>query len=379
MTQAAMRIESLQVTHGARTVLDLAHLEVEREKVLALIGPNGAGKSTLLQVLGFLQRPTQGRVFFEGQEVTASTPMVPLRRRLALVFQEPLLFHGTVSDNVALGLRLRGVSRAEIRRRTEIWLSKLHITHLADRSVVKLSVGEAQRVNLARSLALDPEVFLLDEPFASLDPPTQASMVEEFQNILAETKTTTVLVTHNRTEALMLGDRMGVLMDGRIAQLDRPQNVFAHPANESVAAFLGVETMVRGRVLTAAAGKSKVDMGGHQIVVAGSYSPGEGLLFCLRSDEIVLLGKGAEADSGSFSNVIRGTVSRVTPLENQFKVVVDCSSSITVLVSRQAFIDLSLVKGKQVHLAFKPEAVHVISRHDPSHEGDEAKLKDPII
>ena len=143
-------------------------------EILSVIGPNGAGKSTLLQVMGLLRRPSEGQVFFDGQEVTNSSDLVALRRRMALVLQEPLLFRGAVFDNVALGLRLRGVPRSETKKRAELWLAKLNITHLASQSVSKLSAGEAQRVNLARSLVLNPEVFLLDEPFASLDPPMQA-------------------------------------------------------------------------------------------------------------------------------------------------------------------------------------------------------------
>lgn len=362
MSSVAISVESIEVCHAQKTILQVPHLSVEKGEILALLGPNGAGKSTLLQVLGLLQKPTHGQVFFEGQEVTGSSNLVALRRRLALAFQEPLLFRGSVFDNVGLGLRLRGVAKSEIKQRAELWLAKLKISHLADRSIAKLSLGEAQRVNLARSLVLDPEVFLLDEPFASLDPPTQASMVEEFQNILAETKTTTIFVTHNRTEALMLSDRLAVMIDGRIMQLDTPGNVFSHPANEDVAGFLGVGTMAEGRVLSAADGFSRVAVAQHQIAVAGTFAPEEELLFCLRPEDITLLLPEDRADLRLDDNVINGTITRVTPLETQFKVVVDCSFPITVLVSKQTFIDLSLAKGKQVLLVFKPSTVHVIPR-----------------
>jgi len=365
MNDAAMRIESVAVRYAEKTVLQIPHLSVEKEEILAVIGPNGAGKSTLLQVLGLLQRPSEGRVFFDGKEVINSSDLVALRRRLALVFQESLLFRGTVFDNVALGLRLRGVPRSEIKQRAEQWLAKLSITHLASHSISKLSFGEAQRVNLARSLVLNPEVFLLDEPFASLDPPMQALMIEELQNILAETKTTTVFVTQNRTEALMLSHRLAVMLNGRIAQLDTPENVFSHPSNEDVAAFLGIETIVKGRGLSSADGFSKVAMADHQVVIAGTYSVGEKLTFCLRPEDVTLLSPNQSTDHASDANILKGTIARVTPLETQFKVVVDCSFPVTALVSKQAFIDLSLAKGKQVLLAFKPSAVHVIPKNRP--------------
>lgn len=362
MTPTAITIESAEMHYGQKTVLRIAHLSIDKGEILAVIGPNGAGKSTLLQILGLLQRPAEGRLSFDGQEVTGSSDLVALRRRMALVFQEPLLFRGTVFDNVALGLRLRGVPKSEIKQRTELWLSKLKISHLAYQSVAKLSVGEAQRVNLARSLVLTPQVFLLDEPFASLDPPTQASMIEEFQNILAETKTTIIFVTQNRTEALMLSDRLAVVIHGQIRQLDRPEKVFSQPASEEVASFLGVETIIESRVLSSADGLSMVAMGDHQVAVAGTYSPGEKPLFCLRSEDVSLLlprdGAGRAADA----NMLKGRITRVTPLETQFKVTVDCSFPVTVLVSKQAFIDSPLAKGKEVLLTFKPRAVHVISK-----------------
>lgn len=365
MTPTALRIESVEMRYGPKTILRIPHLSIADGEILAVIGPNGAGKSTLLQILGLLQRPSEGRVFFDGQEITGSSNLVALRRRLALVFQEPLLLHGTVFDNVALGLRLRGTRRNKIKQRVELWLAKLNISHLAGRSIAKLSFGEAQRVNLARSLVLNPEVFLLDEPFASLDPPTQASMVEELQNILAETKTTTVLVTQNRTEALMLSDRLAVIIDGQIAQLDTPQNVFSHPANEDVAGFLGVETIVEGRVLSSADGLSRVAMAQHEILVTGTYQPEQEMLFCLRPEDVTLLLPDSRADLGLDANVITGTITRVTPLETQLKVVVGCGFPVTVLISKQAFIDLSPADGKQVLLAFKPSAVHAIPKRLP--------------
>lgn len=366
MIPAAISVESLEVRYLKKTILQIPHLSVEKGEILAVIGPNGAGKSTLLQVLALLQKPSRGRVLFDGQKVTDRSDLVALRRRLALVFQESLLFRGSVFDNVALGLRLRGAPKREIKHRVNHWLAKLNISHLASRSVAKLSGGEAQRVNLARALVLNPEVFLLDEPFASLDPPTQASLIEDLQNILAETKITTVFVTHNRTEALMLGERLVVMIDGQIAQLDTPENVFSRPANEAVAAFVGVETVVEGRVLSAANGFSKVAIADHQIVVTGTYPPGEQLLICLRPEDITLFLPDKGGDLRFDANVISGMITKLTPLEAQFKVVVDCSFPIAVLVSKQAFIDLALAKGKEVMLAFKPSAVHVIAKSRPA-------------
>jgi len=361
MIPVAVSVESLEVRYAGKTILQVPHLSVGKGEILTLIGPNGAGKSTLLQVLGLLQKPSEGQVFLGGNQVTGSSDLVALRRRLALVFQEPLLFRGTVFDNVTLGLRLRRVPKREIQQRAELWLEKLNICHLASRSVATLSVGEAQRVNLARSLVLDPELFLLDEPFASLDPPTHASMVEEFHNILRQTNTTTIFVTHSRTEAQMFGDRLAVMIQGKIVQMDSPQEVFLHPANGDVAGFLGLGTIVKGRVLSTSNGLSRIAMDQHQIAVSGTYRPGEDLLLCLRSEDITILLPGCCSDLDPTASVVRGTVTTVIPLENQFKVIVDCGQALTVLVSRENFMKLSLARGKQVLLSLTPRAVHIMA------------------
>jgi tungstate transport system ATP-binding protein len=287
---------------------------------------------------------------------------VPLRRPMAMVFQEPLLFRGSVYDNVALGLRFRGVPNSEIAARTDWWLRKLRLTGLVKQPVTQLSVGEAQRVNLARSLVLDPEVFLLDEPFAALDPPTQAAMVDELQGILSETTTTTVLVTHNRTEALTLADRLAVMIDGQIVQTDTPQTVFARPATERIAEFLRVETLMAGTVSSVGHGFSRVALACGEILIGGTYSVREELLICLRPEDISILSPHSRVAPESCSNVLSGTITAITPLETQIKIVVDCGSPVTVLVSKQGFMDLSPVRGMPVLLTFSPGVVHAIRK-----------------
>jgi len=359
----AISVESLQIAHGRSTIIRIPHFAVAEGEVLTVIGPNGAGKSTLLQVLGLLREPSDGRVFFKGEPVTRASDRVALRRRMALVFQEPLLFRGSVYDNVALGLRFRGVPNREIAARTDWWLRKLKLTRLVRQPVTQLSVGEAQRVNLARSLVLDPEVFLLDEPFASLDPPTQAEMVAELQSILSETTTTTVLVTHNRNEALMLGDRLAVMMNGQIVQTGTPQTVFSHPATEQTAEFLSVETLLSGTVSSVGHGFSRVALACGEILIGGTYGVEDELLICLRPEDISILSPHSRVDSASRRNVLSGTITAVTPLETQVKVVVDCGSPVAVLVSKQVFMDLSPVRGMPVLVTFLPEVVHAIRKN----------------
>ena len=242
MSEAIYEVSSLQVCYGPNVVLDVPALQVKTGEILALIGPNGAGKSTLLRVLGLLQRPSSGEVRFKGVRVDFRGSTLAWRRRMVTIFQEPLLCGTTVFRNVALGLRLRGVPRQAIPGRVQAWLQRLDIVPLADRHVKTLSGGESQRVNLARAFVLEPEAFLLDEPFTSLDPPTRRGLVWDLHQLLRETGVTTVFVTHDLTEAMSLADRVAVVLGGRIAQLDTPERIFLAPATDEVAALTRHET-----------------------------------------------------------------------------------------------------------------------------------------
>ncbi len=232
-----VEVEGLLVRRGAYPAVEVPHLQVAEGEVLAVIGPNGAGKSTLLLALARLVRPTRGVIRFGGQPIE-SLPATAYRRQIALVLQEPLLFDRTVFENVALGLRFRGVGRAEQRRRVTGWLERLGIAHLADRRAVHLSGGEARRVSLARAFVLAPRLLLLDEPFAGLDAPTRARLLDELTDLLRETRTTALFVTHDLQEAARLAGRVAVLVEHRLRQVGRLDEVLAAPADPAVAAFV---------------------------------------------------------------------------------------------------------------------------------------------
>ncbi len=171
-----------------------------------------------------------------------------IRRRIAMVFQEPLLLNSSVYQNAALGLKLRGLRGGEIADRLGPWLDRLGIAALAARSARTLSGGEAQRTSLARALVLEPDLLLLDEPFAALDPGSREALLRDFQRIVKEARVTTVFVTHDRAEAFALADRVGVMADGRMLQLGAREDVFLRPASQTVAEIVGVENCLPGRV-----------------------------------------------------------------------------------------------------------------------------------
>jgi tungstate transport system ATP-binding protein len=240
MAEALLALEKILVRYGESVALEVPSLTVERGEILAVIGPNGAGKSTLLRLMGLLQQPTQGKIYFHNREVIP-TDRLEIRRRMASVFQEPLLLNAPVYENAVLGLKLRRLDRRTAEQRVLPWLERLKISHLAKRQARSLSGGEAQRTSLARALVLDPEILLLDEPFSPLDPPTRDSLLLDLHRILRDTGITTILVTHQREEAFMLGDRVAVLIGGKIQQIGTAAEVFLHPVSDAVARFVGAD------------------------------------------------------------------------------------------------------------------------------------------
>ncbi len=245
---ALVEVRDLEVVRGERLILQVDELSVRAGETLAVVGPNGAGKSTLLLALAGLLRPTRGSIVVDG------VPLVPgrelaYRRRIGLVFTSPLLLSTSVFGNVAAGLRFRGVDQAETRERVDQWLERLGIAHLRDRPASQLSSGEAQRASLARALVLEPQLLLLDEPFVSLDSATRSQLLDDFARLAVGTHATRVLVTHHLHEAVRLGDRLAILLDGRIRQIDTPEQVMASPVDPDVAALVVPEARVRGRVI----------------------------------------------------------------------------------------------------------------------------------
>lgn len=231
---AILEARGLAVERAGRVVVRADRLAIEDGEILAVLGPNGSGKTSLLLALATLL-PMRGELLHRGQEIV---DLVAYRRRIGVAFQRPLLLDRSVVDNAALGLELRGVGPAERRARALGALDRFGVAGLAPRSAVSLSGGEAQRVSLARAFAVGPEILFLDEPFAALDPPTREALVADLARVLADGGVTTVLVTHDRDEARSLADRVAMVIDGHVRQVDSTEAVFGVPADADVARFL---------------------------------------------------------------------------------------------------------------------------------------------
>ncbi|MEU2489685.1 ABC transporter ATP-binding protein [Streptomyces sp. NPDC007883] len=240
----AVRLDGIGKSYGDHHVVRGLDLDIAPGEFFSLLGPSGCGKTTSLRMIGGFTDPTEGAVLLAGEDVTS---LPPDKRDVNTVFQSYALFdHLSVADNVAFGLKRKGVRRAEIRERVAAMLERCQLDGLADRRPRTLSGGQRQRVALARALVNRPQVLLLDEPLAALDLKLRRRMQVELKQIQREVGITFVFVTHDQDEALTMSDRIAVLNEGRVEQCGTPEDVYEHPANSFVASFMGTSNLVPG-------------------------------------------------------------------------------------------------------------------------------------
>jgi tungstate transport system ATP-binding protein len=352
-------VRNLQVMRGGSRILNVPSLTVSEGEIFVLIGPNGAGKSTLLQTLSALVKPSRGEVLFRGQRIGDEIPLLQYRRRLAMVLQEPLLFDTTVYNNVASGLKIRGMKRDGIEPIVTKALERFGIAHLRDRSARTLSGGEARRASIARAFATNPEVLLLDEPFSALDPIMRETLLEDLEKVLRETRITTIFVTHDRTEALRLATRFGVMNSGEILQIGSPDEVMNHPVNEFVASLVGVENLLLGKVIKKNDSSIIVSVSGLEVEAMGSMEPGEKVVLCIRPENVILSDIVYGGPAGT-KNTFPANVVRITPMVPYQKIHLNCGFPLVAYVSNPSFSELSLKKGSEVLACFKAKRVHAI-------------------
>jgi len=359
-----LQARNLQVRRGGAQVLEVPALDLRAGEVLALMGPNGAGKSTLMLTLAGLLPPSAGELRFKDARLATRAHREGFRRHLTMVFQDPYLLDATVAQNIATGLQLRGVPAAERQPEVEAWARRLGLAGLLDRSARHLSGGEAQRTALARAFVLRPEILFLDEPFASLDALTREGLVDDLGRILAETGTTTVLATHDQGEAARLAHRLAVMKAGRIVQLGGLREVMNHPEDPFVAAFVGMETLLKGQVVASQEGlitlRLRKGATERQLLAPGEAQPGQTVLVGVRPEHVAL---SLQTDNtSSVRNAFPGTVTKVIPRGPFFRIELDCGFFLSAFVTAQALSDLGLEPGRAVVASFKAASVHLLRK-----------------
>ncbi len=356
----------LRVTYGPQTVLDVPLVQVFPNEVLGIIGPNGSGKTTLLLCLTRLIKSTAGTLSYHGAPVADNATALKLHRNLAAVFQEPLLLNTSVWDNVTLGMRLRHLPRAEATERAAKWLARFGIASLARRQAKTLSSGEAKRASLARAFALQPDVLFLDEPFTALDSPTRQSLLEDFLGVLQETRTTTVMVTHDRNEALALASRVVVLMKGQIRQVGTPAEVFGFPVDESVAAFVEAGNVFNGVVADQRDGLATVNVDGRSLQAVSDLPTGAEVTAYLHYEDITLSVVTRQAAASSVQNQLAGKIVKVFPYGSHSRVTIDCGLTLSATIAKQSWDEMGLAIGQEVLASFKASSVRLVSRLEPA-------------
>ncbi len=278
---------------GGVTVLGGVDLRVAAGEFISLLGPSGCGKTTLLRIVAGLLSADRGTIRLDGEEIGARPPH---RRDVGVVFQNYALFpHLTVAENIAFGLKARRHPAGEIGPTVRRFLSLVHLTDFADRSVRALSGGQQQRVAVARALAVKPKLLLLDEPFSALDRKLRENMQIELRRLLRELGITAVFVTHDQDEALTMSDRIAVMNKGAIEQLAAPQDIYRRPATVFTLEFVGLSTRLAGKVVGREPGMVAVETSHGVLRAPGDFVPGAEVILAVRPERIRL------APSGDFA------------------------------------------------------------------------------
>ena len=334
----------LSVTRGAFTLT--ADLEIPLQGVTVLFGPSGSGKTTLLRLLAGLDSLDRGSILFRGREWAGLSPQ---QRRAGFLFQDYALFpHLTVAGNIAY---------AATPAKARDLMDRFGLAELADRKPRELSGGQAQRVALARALAAGPEILLLDEPLSALDAPTRARLRHEVRRILVESAVPSIVVTHDRMEAIALGDCMLVMVNGRIRQSGPVRDVFRKPADRDVADAVGVENVIAAEIAGRESGLVTVRAGDALLQAVDSGEHGA-VFACIHADEIAIT-----RDLSALStarNRVRGLVKSVLIERALATIELDCGFPLTAVVTAQSAAEMSLREGDRVAAVVKTTAVHLV-------------------
>ena len=353
-------LKEISKSYDGRTVLKNLNLEINQGEFHVLLGPSGGGKTTTLSVMAGLTEQDSGSVSIGGLDVSNLSPG---ERKIGFVFQDHALFpHLTVFDNVAYGLRVRRIKGHEITRKVEYYLSKVSIAKEKGKFPHQLSGGQKQRAALARALVIEPEILLMDEPMNSLDAMTKETVLDELKSIQQEIGVTTVYVTHDQNEAVLLGDRVSVLNNARVEQIESPSELFHHPKTEFVARFVGAKNILKVRIIeiNQHGAVAQVNNGGLgqpvkiRVKKYPIFEKGKEINLCIHPEKITLKRENEVPDANL--NRIRGKIVTVTNNGNGLKATIDTNGmELHAAIPKNLF---NFNTYENVWVCFAPDAPH---------------------
>lgn len=345
MKKTALELKDISKYYEKQLLLDGISFSVLKDETVCLLGPSGSGKSTLLRIIAGLEQPESGRVFWEGEDITAKPPH---QRNFSLMFQDYALFpHLTVSENIAFGLRMKKMPLEEVHPLVNESLALVRMQKFANRRVTDLSGGEQQRVALARALAPQPQLLMLDEPLGALDRTLREHLMAELRALLQEIDIPVIYVTHDQQEAFSIADRLIVLHDAHLLQSGPPAEVYARPASPWLARFFGFDNLLEGQVVEIDPLSVATPIGQiHSTCALEDVQPGQGVELVLKPDALVL-------DKSSISQKYDGTVLESIFAGNRYQVTVGLDGQ-----HRYVFeIDQSLKAGERIQFSLNPSSI----------------------
>jgi len=339
---------------GETIALNDVSLEIAEKEVFTLLGPNGSGKTTLLRIMASIEKPTKGDVFFHSERICDSNRM-QVRRMCTMVFQRTALFNSTVYKNVAYGLKLRGYSKRDTEEGIRNSLTLVQLQGYEKRQAKKLSGGEQQRVSLARALALETELLLLDEPTANLDPKNASIIESTISRVNREFGTTVVMATHNILQAQNLTKKIVFLSAGKIVTMGPAKKIFGDSSRD-LANFTRLQNVFSGESKTLKEGTSLVDVGdGVQIEVAAKKT-GEVTIY-VSPDDIILSKKPVRS---SARNTLKGKIVEITDLGTVVKLKILAGKTFTVQITKRSLAEMRINIGSDIFIAFKASSVQIL-------------------
>ncbi len=346
-----LEVKDLNVQLG-KFFLKNINLDVKDGEYFVLLGPTGSGKTVLLESIAGLNAINSGQIWIDGRDVT---DLNLEHRRIGFAYQDYALYrHLTVRDNISFGLLWRNKKRKEIEKAVDQAIELLGISNLLDKRPWSLSGGESQKIALARAIAIKPDLLILDEPLSAVDSETKEDYERELKELHNRLKLTTIHVTHNFEEAVALGDRIAVIMDGQILQIGTPEEIFRHPKSELVARFLMTRNIFEGEVTTDSDGHSSFSVEGTKLAVNTTLQ-GKALA-TIRPEDILI---SREPQHLSTSNVFQGNITRIVDRGSVIYIKVDVPPEFTCLILRRSLKEAGLREKEKAFITFDASDVNI--------------------